>query len=53
MAAFFPLAVLGCLMMVAWWVYADADGRAREGDPVSVSVGKMTVESPTAGSLGA
>jgi hypothetical protein len=52
MGPFLALAVVGCLLVVASWVWIDADSRAREDEPVSVSIGHLTIETPAAWSLG-
>jgi len=47
-----PILVLLVVLALDAWVYSDARKRLRRGDPVSVSVGSVRVETPEAWFLG-
>ncbi len=51
-SALAPIVVLLVVLAVDGWVYTDARKRLRQGNPVSVSIGSLRVETPEAWFLG-
>jgi hypothetical protein len=51
-SAVFSIAVLVVALAVDVWIYRDAGKRRQDGNPVSVAIGSLRIETPEAWFLG-
>jgi hypothetical protein len=48
MTAALPLIVVAALLVFVFWVFSDASTHARNGTPVTSSIGSLTLDTPAA-----